>query len=233
MSLYRELNEKSDRIRELENKLLQVEKESQEKTTDLEYKLRRMEGTKNRLHYENESNMKKVENERAKNQESREKMHKLIFFEDDLIHAKDYDRVKQELEDTLLENAKMFKDHQKFILEVKELRLRSDHRIEDLEDEIKGLRSVLEGYQSRFEAIGLDGSDKMRLIKLQNELNFMKKKNNEQLKLIMEKEEELEEAKKEVQRLSLVVKDGKNTHYNGMDIEEVNTSIASYSKRLD
>ena len=72
----------------------------------------------------------------------------------------------------------MFKEHQQYILETKEARRHTDHKLEDLEAETKALRNVLEGYQSRFEALGMDGSDKMRLIKLQNEVNFLKKKNN-------------------------------------------------------
>lgn len=35
-------------------------------------------------------------------------MNKLIFFEDDLIHAKDYHRLKDELEYVHTENAKLF-----------------------------------------------------------------------------------------------------------------------------
>lgn len=45
-------------------------------------------------------------------------MHRLIFFEDDLIHAKDYSRLKEELENVLTENALMFKEHQQYIISV-------------------------------------------------------------------------------------------------------------------
>ena len=43
-------------------------------------------------------------------------MDKLMFFEDDLIHARDYNKLKQEMTEVMTENAKMFQDHQKYIL---------------------------------------------------------------------------------------------------------------------
>lgn len=38
-------------------------------------------------------------------------MTKMIFFQDDLIHAKDYMRLKDELEYVLSENAKLYAEH--------------------------------------------------------------------------------------------------------------------------
>jgi hypothetical protein len=38
-------------------------------------------------------------------------MNKLIFFEDDLVHAKDYNRLKEEVEFVTSENARLFKEH--------------------------------------------------------------------------------------------------------------------------
>lgn len=40
----------------------------------------------------------------------------MIFFQDDLIHAKDYIHLKDELEYSLTENAKLFEEHQHFII---------------------------------------------------------------------------------------------------------------------
>ncbi len=57
-------------------------------------------------------------------------MNKLLFFEQDLIHAKDYDKLKKDMEDALNENAKMFQDHQKFILEVGQHRRKYEERLE-------------------------------------------------------------------------------------------------------
>jgi hypothetical protein len=57
-------------------------------------------------------------------------MHRLIFFEDDLIHAKDYSRLKEELESVLTENALLFQEHQQYIIAVAEGRRAVTGRLE-------------------------------------------------------------------------------------------------------
>jgi uncharacterized protein (DUF1919 family) len=59
-------------------------------------------------------------------------MTKMIFFQDDLIHAKDYMRLKDELDYVLSENAKLYEEHQQFIAEVGENRRVADARIIEL-----------------------------------------------------------------------------------------------------
>ena len=56
-----------------------------------------MKGNKNRLEIEIDSNKKLFKSERDKNEKARDQMSKLIFFEEDLIHAKDYSRLKEEI----------------------------------------------------------------------------------------------------------------------------------------
>lgn len=84
----------------------------------LEYDIRGLKGTSNRLEIEYSNARKLLEVERQNNQQAQEQMDKLMFFDDDLIHAKDYNRLKREMEDVLTENAKLYQDHQKYILEV-------------------------------------------------------------------------------------------------------------------
>lgn len=67
-----------------------------------------MKGNKNRLEIEIDSSKKLFKSERDKNEKAREQMNKLIFFEDDLIHAKDYNRLKDEVEYVLSENKKLY-----------------------------------------------------------------------------------------------------------------------------
>ncbi len=100
----------------------------------------------------------------------------MLFFEDDLIHAKDYGRLKREMEEVLNENAKMFQDHQKYIIEVTEMRRKYGDRIEELEAEIVKMREQIYQWRDKLENLGVSGDDKRMLIKLQHDVNFMLKK---------------------------------------------------------
>jgi hypothetical protein len=82
----------------------------------LEYDIKGLKGISNRLEIEYSNARKLLEVERQNNQQAQEQMDKLMFFDDDLIHAKDYNRLKREMEDVLTENAKLYQDHQKYIL---------------------------------------------------------------------------------------------------------------------
>lgn len=82
----------------------------------LEYDIKGLKGASNRLEIEYSNARKLLEVERKNNQQAQEQMDKLMFFDDDLIHAKDYNRLKREMEEVLTENAKLFQDHQKYIL---------------------------------------------------------------------------------------------------------------------
>ena len=67
-------------------------------------------------------------------------MHRLIFFEDDLIHAKDYSRLKEELLKALTENALMFQEHQQYILSVSESRRALANRLQEVEEGLSALK---------------------------------------------------------------------------------------------
>lgn len=140
IKLTRLLEEKNSKIAELEKKTLQIEQEHRSKVAILEHEKRKAEGTKNRVEIEADNTRKLLQIERGKTDEALEQMNKLVFFEDDLIHARDYNRLKQEMEEVLRENAAMFQDHQRYIIEVAQNRRQMTNRLEELEAELASLK---------------------------------------------------------------------------------------------
>lgn len=162
-------------------------------------------------------------------------MNKLIFFEEDLIHAKDYDRLKRQLEEALTENSLLFQEHQNYIIEVAHSRRTYAETLEGLRQEVGGLREELGRQRARMEAVGAGGEDKMRLIKLQNELNFIRKKGEEQLELVLERERELEAAKAEIQELHQELKRSQSnqTAQDELNLQQIRLSISNYETRIE
>ena len=97
IKLTRLLEEKNSKIAELEKKTIQIEQEHRSKVAVLEHEKRKAEGSKNRVEIEADNTRKLLQIERGKTDEALEQMNKLVFFEDDLIHARDYNRLKQEM----------------------------------------------------------------------------------------------------------------------------------------
>ena len=91
-----------------------------------------------------------------------------MFFEDDLIHAKDYYRVKRQLEAVLRENAQMYQEHQKYILEVAQTRRQLTNRLEELEVQLNKYRVQAAEWRDRIESLSNGSDDKLQMIKLQH-----------------------------------------------------------------
>lgn len=72
-------------------------------------------------------------------------MNKLIFFKDDLIHAKDYHKLKEEIEYVVRENARLFEDHQTYINEVRDQNRITAEKIAELELLVATLKGELIG----------------------------------------------------------------------------------------
>jgi hypothetical protein len=119
------------------------------KVAALESELRLMKGNKNRLEIEIDSNKKLFKSERDKNEKARDQMSKLIFFEEDLIHAKDYNRLKEEVEYILAENGRLFAEHQQYIAEVAEGRKATECRLKELQDELAKLKADQQDYEAK------------------------------------------------------------------------------------
>lgn len=194
-----------------------------------------LEGSRNRLESENESARKQLREEREKHERAKEEMHRLIFFEDDLIHAKDYSRLQEQLEDVLAENALMFAEHQQYILAAGEGRRAVGMRLQEVEGELAALRRECALLQNKLEAFADASSDKMQLIKLQNELNFLRRKGEESTEALIARERELEEAKLVLQ--DLLAQQNQRSEAGQKFKEEANLqqimeTIASYEARL-
>ena len=102
--------------------------------------MKKLQASSNRLDIEHENARKLLQAQRMKNEKAQEEKDKLMFFQDDLIHAKDFNRLKRELDDALTQNAKMYQDHQKYIIEVGEMRRTYNQQIEDLQSDIVKLK---------------------------------------------------------------------------------------------
>ena len=119
--------------------------------------------------------------QRKKNDEAQTQMDKMMFFEDDLIHAKDYSKLKRELEDVLRENAQMYQEHQKYILEVAQTRRQLTNRLEELQVELNKYRVQAAEWRDKIEAFNNGGEDKVQMIKLQHDINFLLKKGEQNM----------------------------------------------------
>lgn len=70
----------------------------------------------------------------------------------------------------------MFQDHQQYILEVSTTRRQMTNRIEDIELELMKLKKQAMGWREKIECISVAGEDKVKIIKLQQDINFLMKK---------------------------------------------------------
>ena len=70
----------------------------------------------------------------------------------------------------------MYQEHQQYILEVTQTRRQMTNRLEELEVELKGYRSQAAQWSSKIEVINNNSEDKVQMIKLQHDVNFLLKK---------------------------------------------------------
>ena len=154
----------------------------------LEHEKRKAEGTKNRVEIEADNTRKLLQIERGKTDEALEQMNKLVFFDDDLIHARDYNRLKQEMEEVLRENAAMFQDHQRYIIEAAQNRRQMTNRLEELEAELASLKLEAIQWAQKVEGFNTMSEDKLRLVKSQNEVVFLMRKAEESREVSLKQE---------------------------------------------
>lgn len=85
------------------------------------------------------------------------------------------------------------------------------------------------------EALADNADDKMQLIKLQNDLNFLKKKSEESTEAIIAKERELEEAKltlKEMTEQQNLRNDAGQKFMEEANMQQIKDTIAAYEARV-
>lgn len=70
----------------------------------------------------------------------------------------------------------MYQEHQQYILEVTQTRRQMTNRLEELEVELKGYRNQAAQWSSKIEVINNSSEDKVQMIKLQHDVNFLLKK---------------------------------------------------------
>ena len=201
----------------------------------MESQKRKTEGYKNRAEIELDNTRKLLQVQRSKNDEAQTQMDKLMFFEDDLIHAKDYSRVKRQLEAVLRENAQMYQEHQKYILEVAQTRRQLTNRLEELEVELNKYRVQAAEWRDKIESLSNGGEDKLQMIKLQHEINFLIKKSEENMEEMMKKEKNLEKAHMQIKQLTEQENRRAESHKNildGLSMQQLTQTIARYENRV-
>ena len=201
----------------------------------MESQKRKTEGYKNRAEIELDNTRKLLQVQRSKNDEAQTQMDKLMFFEDDLIHAKDYSRVKRQLEAVLRENAQMYQEHQKYILEVAQTRRQLTNRLEELEVELNKYRVQAAEWRDKIESLSNGGEDKLQMIKLQHEINFLIKKSEENMEEMMKKQKNLEKAHMQIKQLTEQENRRAESHKNildGLSMQQLTQTIARYENRV-
>ena len=201
----------------------------------MESQKRKTEGYKNRAEIELDNTRKLLQVQRSKNDEAQTQMDKLMFFEDDLIHAKDYSRVKRQLEAVLRENAQMYQEHQKYILEVAQTRRQLTNRLEELEVELNKYRVQAAEWRDKIESLSNGGEDKLQMIKLQHEINFLIKKSEENMEEMMKKQKNLEKAHMQIKQLTEQENRRAESHKNildGLSMQQLTETIARYENRV-
>ena len=81
----------------------------------------------------------------------------------------------------------MYQEHQKYILEVAQTRRQLTNRLEELEVELNKYRLQAAEWHGKIEGLNSASEDKMQLIKLQHDVNFILKKSEENMEELMKK----------------------------------------------
>lgn len=73
----------------------------------------------------------------------------------------------------------------------------------------------------------------MVIIKLQNEINFLRSKMGDQMQIIMEKERQLENATLQIKRITEQNNNSSNNyHKDSANLEQINRAISEYEERI-
>lgn len=129
----------------------------------------------------------------------------------------------------------MYQEHQKYILEVAQSRRQLTNRIEQLEVELNNYRLQAAEWRSKIESLNNGAEDKLQMIKLQHDINFLLKKGEQNMEQMMKKQNNLEKAHLQIKQLTEQQNRRNDSQANildGLSMQQWTSTISLYEGRI-